>query len=86
MKTITATEAARNFSKLLDMLEQGTEEIVVVRNHHPVARLVPGAPRITALEALSDLQGTISDQEGSSWLRDSRIGRRTRKKVRDPWA
>ena len=43
MRTISATEAARNFSRMLDLLEHESEEIIVVRNNHPVAKLVPGA-------------------------------------------
>ena len=86
MRTVTATEAARNFSRVLDMLEHGTEEIVVVRNNHPVAKLVPGAPRMTALEALADLHRTLPDHEGAAWLKASRkMDRRLRRQIRDPW-
>jgi prevent-host-death family protein len=87
MKMLTATEAARNFSRVLDMLEHGTEEIVVVRNNHPVAKLVPGAPRLNALEALADLYLTLPDKEGAAWLKDARkMDRSIRRQVRDPWA
>ena len=87
MKTISATEMARSFSRVLDSLERGDEEIVVVRNHHPVARLVPGAPRVTALEALADLYRTLDDAEGAGWLRDLKAADQALKKeVRDPWA
>jgi prevent-host-death family protein len=87
MKTITATEAARNFSRVLDMLEHGSEEIVLVRNNHPVAKLVPGAPRLTAREALGDLYRTLPDAEGASWLKYARkMGRSLRRQLRDPWA
>ena len=87
MRTVTATEAARNFSRMLDMLEHESEEIVVLRNNQPVARLVPGAPRMTALEALADLYRTLPDAEGAAWLEDvERMDRRLRKQVRDPWA
>lgn len=72
MRTITAAEAARNFSRLLDLLEHGDEEIVVVRNNRPVAKLVPCSPRMTALEALADLYRTLPDKEGAAWIRDSR--------------
>ena len=87
MRTVTATEAARNFSRMLDLLEHGSEEIVVLRNNHPVAKLVPGAPRMTALEALADLYRTLADAEGAAWLEDAkRVDRRLRKQIRDPWA
>jgi len=87
MRTVTATEAARNFSRMLDLLEHESEEIVVLRNNQPVAKLVPGAPRMTALEALADLYRTLPDEEGAAWLEDARqMDRRLRKKLRDPWA
>ncbi len=86
MKTVSATEAARNFSRILDLLEHESEEIVVVRNNHPIAKLVPGAPRQTALQALADLYRTLPDREGAAWLADARrMDRRSRKQVRDPW-
>ena len=87
MRTVTATEAARNFSRVLDLLEHESEEIVVLRNNQPMAKLVPGAPRMTALEALADLYRTLPDAEGAAWLEDvRRVDRRLRKQVRDPWA
>jgi antitoxin (DNA-binding transcriptional repressor) of toxin-antitoxin stability system len=87
MRTVTATEAARNFSRVLDLLEHESEEIVVLRNNQPVAKLVPGAPRMTALEALGDVYRTLPDAEGKAWIEDaSRMDRRLRKQVRDPWA
>ena len=86
MKTLTATQLARNLRCVLDGLEQGGEEIVIVRKNHPVARLVPGAPAMTALEALSDLYGILPDEEGESWLRDSRRpGGTLDEELRDPW-
>ena len=87
MRTVTATEAARSFSRMLDLLEHQSEEIVVLRNNHPVAKLVPGAPRMTALEALADLYRTLPDEEGAAWLEDvGRMDRRLGKQLRDPWA
>jgi len=87
MKTMTATEVSRNFSRVLDTLERGDKEIVVLRGRHPVARLVPGAPRMTALEALGDLYRTLDDAEGKAWLDDmAGADRRLGREVRDPWA
>jgi len=86
MRTLTATVVARSLSRLLDSLEQGGEEIVVTRNRHPVAKLVPGAPRMTAIEALGDIYRTLDDEEGRSWLEDIRSGDRLRvAEARDPW-
>jgi antitoxin (DNA-binding transcriptional repressor) of toxin-antitoxin stability system len=87
MKTMTATEVSRNFSRVLDSLERGDEEIVILRGRQPVARMVPGAPRMTALEALGDLHRTLDDAEGEAWLADlAGADRRRGREVRDPWA
>ena len=87
MKILTATEISRNFSRILDELERGGEEIVIVRGKNPVARMVPGAPRLNALEALADLYHTIEDAEGSAWLKDMKdADRPVKKEMRDPWA
>jgi prevent-host-death family protein len=43
MKDISATEAARNFSELLDAVEHRNESFLVVRKGKPVARLVGAA-------------------------------------------
>ncbi len=86
MKVMTATELARNISRVLDRLRDGTEEIVILRNKEAVAKLIPGAPQLTALEALSDLYRTLSPDEAADWLQDARRGsRKMRKDVRDPW-
>jgi len=87
MKILSATEVARNFSRVLDSLERGGEQVVVVRNKQPVATIVPGAPRMTALEALGDLYRTLDDAEGAAWLQDMKDAKRKgRREVRDPWA
>jgi antitoxin (DNA-binding transcriptional repressor) of toxin-antitoxin stability system len=86
MKTLTATELARNLSRILDSLEHGSEEIVIVRNKHAVAKLIPGAPMMTALEAMSDLHRTLPYAEGEAWLRDSRkIADAVDDGMSDPW-
>lgn len=87
MRSMTATEVARGFSRVLDSLEHGGGEIVVVRNNHPVARIVPGTPRLTALEALGDLHHVLDDAEGRAWAADSeKMDRRLVAESRDPWA
>lgn len=87
MKTMTATEIARGFRRVLDALEHGGEEIVVMRNNHPVARLVPGAPRLKAIEALGDLYRVLDDAEGEAWAADAvKTDRRLVAERRDPWA
>jgi prevent-host-death family protein len=86
MRTITATELARNLRQMLDAVEHRGDEISVVRNNRQIARIIPGAQRQTALEALGDLYRTLDDHAAASWLRDSRKSSRTlRRDLRDPW-
>jgi prevent-host-death family protein len=44
MRTMTATEASRNFSDLLDAIEQG-ESVTITRGHHAVAEITPARRR-----------------------------------------
>jgi antitoxin (DNA-binding transcriptional repressor) of toxin-antitoxin stability system len=87
MTTISATDFSRNMSRLLDRLEHGGEEFLIVRNHHAVARLVPGAPEMRALDAFSDLFGVLPDTEGAEWTKDmSTFDRPSAQELKDPWA
>ena len=90
MKTITATHLARNLRRILDRLAVEGEGIVIERNRQQVARLLPGAARQTALEAMADLYRTFPDDAAATWEADSRKGRRKGnrldKGIRDPWA
>ena len=90
MRTITATELARNLRRVLDRLAIEGEEIVIERNREQVARLLPGLARQTALEAMADLYRTLPEDAAATWEADSRRGRwkgsRLDKGVRDPWA
>ena len=69
---ITTTELARNLRKTLDRVEFRGEEIRVVRNRHPIARIVPSPGRQTALEAMADLHRTLPESAAAGWLEDSR--------------
>lgn len=55
MKTMTATEASRHFSDLLDAVERG-ETITIVRGGHPVAEIGPAHRRAGA-----DLRAALPD-------------------------
>ena len=90
MKTITATELARNLRLILDRLAAEGEQIVIERNHQQIARLVPGPGRQTALEAMADLYRTLPDDAAAGWEADSKRlrfkGRKLDQGIRDPWA
>jgi antitoxin (DNA-binding transcriptional repressor) of toxin-antitoxin stability system len=90
LKTITATDLARNLRRVLDRLAIEGEEIVIERNREQVARLLPGPARQTALEAMADLYRTLPEDAAATWEADGRKGRwrgsRLDKGIRDPWA
>jgi antitoxin (DNA-binding transcriptional repressor) of toxin-antitoxin stability system len=81
MRTLSVTEVARNFRKVLDAVEHQREEIVLIRNRKQVARLVPEAPHQNALEVFGNLYGTLDEKSADalstavSALRRSRRGR-----------
>lgn len=90
MRTITATDLARNLRRILDRLAIEGEEIVIERNREQVARLLPGPARQTALEAMADLYRTLPEDVAATWQADSRKGRwkgsLLDRGIRDPWA
>jgi len=89
VRTISATELARNLRRVLDRLTIDGEDIVIERNREQVARLVPSQARQTALEAMADLYRTLPEDAAATWEADSRRGRwkgsRLDKGVRNPW-
>ena len=90
MKTLTVADAARNFGAVMDGVEANQEEIVLVRNRKPIARLVPEPAMQNALEVFGDLCGTLNDETGEALdkaIRDARKDARgTLKELRNPWA
>ena len=86
MKTLTAAECALDFGRILDTVEHSHEEIVITRDERPVAKLTPHVPCMTALEAMGDIYGLLSDEEGEAWLKDARgADALLSKELRDPW-
>ncbi|MFV2198273.1 type II toxin-antitoxin system Phd/YefM family antitoxin [Nocardiopsis sp. LOL_012] len=83
MRTITATEAARKFSDLLDAIESG-ERVTITRGRTPIAEIGParrrtGADLHAALEGVAPLDDDFEkDIDGAlAFLTD---------KEADPWA
>ena len=89
MKILSVTEVARNFSEVIDSVENKQEEIVLIRNQKEVARLIPEPPPQNAREVFGDLYRTLDDETAlalSSALVTSRKSRRGRVSVlRNPW-
>jgi prevent-host-death family protein len=71
MHTITATDFSRNIRVMLNRVESQHEELLIMRNNSPVARLVPCPVVImTASEAFSDLYRALPHEAGETWLAD----------------
>lgn len=85
MVTMNVTDFARNLRKAFDRIEHGREEVVLVRNKHTIARIVPGPPLQTAREAMGDLYNTLSPQAGVAWVAESRLPATLAEELRDPW-
>ncbi|WP_035609013.1 type II toxin-antitoxin system Phd/YefM family antitoxin [Haloferula sp. BvORR071] len=89
MKSLTATEVARNFSQVLDDLEESHEEVVIVRNHRMIARIIPEPEEQNALEVLGDLYRTLDDETADALAEAMRLDREgnagTLTELRDPW-
>ncbi|MGH3026446.1 MAG: type II toxin-antitoxin system Phd/YefM family antitoxin [Gaiellaceae bacterium] len=71
MRTLTATEAARRFSELLDSVERRGESFLVVRRGRTVARIEP-APDANGKRIKEILRSAPPDRRWASELRELR--------------
>ena len=79
MKTLNVTDVARNFNSVMAEVESGHEEVLLVRNRKPIARLVPEpepskAPTLSRRE--SELWATINRTLSSTARADYRTLRK----------
>lgn len=86
MQIITATDLSRNFRVMLNKVEFQHEELLIMRNNFPVARLVPDTATMKAAEAFSDIYRTLPLEAGINWLADCRLDNNLTGEVRNPWA
>ncbi len=86
MLQITATELARKFKQMMNLVEFQGEELIIIRNNHHVAKIIPGPATMTAIEAMSDPYRTLPDDAGAAWVSDSKEETSDNLSVlRDPW-
>jgi len=83
MRTITATEASRHFSDLLDAVERG-ETVTVMRGSHPIAEIGP-ARRRTGADLREALAGTTPPDDAFAKSIAETVSMVT-SEVNDPWA
>jgi hypothetical protein len=82
---MTVTEFVKKLKIVFDRIEYKGEEIVLMRNKHRIARIVPGSPHLTAIEAMGDLYRTLPEDAAANWLDDSRTAATISKESRNPW-
>lgn len=90
MHAVSATEFARNFSRMLDQVEHQGITISIVRNQRQVASVVPQLRIQTATEAFGDLFRPLESSVTDDWMRDiNRVAASLKSGVaeegRDPW-
>jgi prevent-host-death family protein len=83
MRSVTATEASRHFSDLLDAVERG-ETVTIMRGSHPVAEIGP-AHRRTGADLRVALAGTTPPDEDFARNISAAVALVT-SEVDDPWA
>lgn len=86
-KTITVTDAARNFADCVNRAHYQNVTFVLIKNGEPVARLVPDHEKIcTGRDLAAALAGNeLEEEEAAAWHRDLQTARKTLKTPRDKW-
>ena len=85
MIEMTVTEFVRRLKTIFDRIEYKGEEVILVRNKHRIARIIPGSAHLTAIEAMGDLYRTLPEDAAKGWLDDSRTRGTVAGEARDPW-
>lgn len=83
MRIVTATEASRHFSDLLDAVERG-ETVTILRGGHPVAEVGP-AHRRTGADLQAALEGNTPPDDAFAADISAALAMVT-SEVPDPWA
>lgn len=86
MNRISATEASRNFSEILNRARYGGESFVVERNGEAVAEIRPARKRSTVADLIDFLESTPLPDPDFRRDMEEIIAERKRDYPRDPWA
>ena len=86
-KTISVTEAARNFSDCVNRAHYQNVTFVLLKGGTPVARLVPDNEKVCTGRDLAATLATakLSPEEAQAWNRDLRVARSNLKPLSDKW-
>lgn len=86
-KTISVTEAARNFADCVNRARYQDVTFILLKNGSPVARLVPDQEKVCSGQDLASVvaEAGLSNEELRDWNRDLHDARRHLKPVADKW-
>lgn len=86
-KTISVTEAARNFADCVNRAHYQDVTFVLLRNGSPIARIVPDGKRYKTNKELAEALAKVDlpEQEARAWYRDLQAARRALRPAKDKW-
>jgi len=86
-RTITVTDAARNFADCINRAHYQNVTFVLLKNRVPVARLVLDNEKVCAGRDVAEaLQRTeLTTEDAKAWRRDLQTARKTLKAPPDKW-
>ena len=78
-KTITVTEAARNFADCVNRAHYQNVTFVLLKNGSPVARLVPDSEKICTGRELAQAlaKAELPEAEAKAWYRELQVAHKT---------
>jgi prevent-host-death family protein len=86
-RTITVTEAARNFAECVNRAHYQNQSFVLLKNGKPVARLVPETEKVcTGADLAKGLENVeLTPDEARAWHKDLVAARKALKPQGDKW-
>jgi antitoxin (DNA-binding transcriptional repressor) of toxin-antitoxin stability system len=86
-KTISVTEAARNFADCVNRAHYQKITFVLLKGGSPVARIVPDEEKVCTGSDLNRVVAgaRLAGEEAEAWSRDLRSARSRLKPVSDKW-
>lgn len=86
-RTISVTEAARNFADCVNRAHYQDVTFVLLRNGAPIARIIPDGKKSCTGPDLSKAleQVDLTQEEARTWHRDLKAARKALKPLRNRW-
>lgn len=85
MESVSATQAARHFSDLLNRVRYRGEEFLIERGGEPICRLVPARPSRCSGADLAELLRSIPKPDPGYWDAVEQILKRQPSLPKSPW-